>query len=226
MTDTDQTESTSSTDVKDTAKEQAQNVADTTKSEAANVAETAKEQVQAVTSDLRDQTRQLTDEARNQLTDHALSQRDHAVESLRSIGDELTGMAERSDAPGLGAQLTREAGGAAYRTADFLQEREPGQLVEELRDLGRRRPGAFLLGAAVAGLLVGRVTRGAKSAHSSDADGSASDDGSFHAAGDTSPTYGLPTAPRGSALESDSWGPASPVYPDPETRAVQPGGFQ
>ena len=111
MTDTDQYGSSPSTDVKDTAKEQAQSVAATTKDEAANVVDTAKEQAQAVASDLREQTRQLTDEARSQLTDHAFAQRDNAVESLRSIGDELTGMAEQAESPGIGAQLTREVGG-------------------------------------------------------------------------------------------------------------------
>jgi len=225
MTDTDQTPSTSSTDVKETAKEQAQNVAATTKDEATNVVETAKEQVQAVTADLRDQTRQLTDEARNQLTDHAFAQRDNAVDSLRSIGDELTGMSDKAEGPGLGAQLTREAGDLAHRTADFLQEREPGQLLEELRDLGRRRPGTFLLGAAFAGLLAGRVTRGAKSAHASDSEGSPTASVST-TEGDLGVAYGLPTAPRVPAVDADSWGPASPVYPDSTTVDVQPGGVR
>ena len=36
---------------------------------------------------------------------------------------------------------------------------EPGDLVEEVRSFARRRPGVFLLGAAVAGTVVGRLTR-------------------------------------------------------------------
>jgi len=207
VTETREVESSSSTDVKDTAKEQVQSVAATSKDEAANVVETAKEQVQAVTSDLRDQTRQLTDEARSQLTDHAFAQRDNAVQSLRSLGDELTGMAEKADSPGMGAQLTREVGGYAHKSADFLQEREPGQLVEELRGLARRRPGAFLLGAAFAGLLVGRVTRGAKSAHSSDG----STDSTASSSVEVGAVYAVPIAEP--LAEPDVWGPESPVYP-------------
>jgi hypothetical protein len=226
-THTDQFGSSDSPDMKDTAKEQAQSVAATTKDEASNVVATAKEQAQAVTSDLRQQTRQLTDEARNQLTDHAFAQRDNAVGSLRSIGDELTGMAEKADSPGMGAQLTREVGNLAHKSADFLQEREPSQLVDELRDLARRRPGAFLLGAAAAGMLVGRLTRSAKSAHSSDSpSGSDATSGSY--AGTTTPTgaaaelpYVVPAAQP--LVEEDSWGPESPVYPAAIPVDDQPG---
>ncbi len=215
MTDTREVESSTSTDVKDTAKEQAQSVAATTKDEAANVVETAKEQVQTVTADLRVQTRQLADEARSQLSDHAFAQRDSAVDSLRSIGDELTGLADKADGPGIGAQLTREVGGVAHKSADFLQEREPGQLVEELRDLARRRPGSFLLGAAFAGLLVGRLTRSAKSVHSSDAPSGATSGASDGTAAAGQVGTGFPAASPVSpvVVEADAWGPVSPAYP-------------
>jgi hypothetical protein len=221
VTDTQHLESTSSTETKDSAKEQAQTVAATTKDEATNVVDTAKEQARAVTSDLREQTRRLTDEAREQLVDQAFAQRDSAVGTLRSLGDELSGMADRTESPGLGAQLTREAGGMAHKSADFLQEREPGQLVEELRGLARRRPGAFLLGAAFAGLLVGRVTRGAKSAHSTDSASGSSESTSSAAPAERNVTYAVPIAqPLG---EPDAWGPDSPVYPASVPTAAEPG---
>jgi hypothetical protein len=221
VTDTQDVESTSSTEMKDTAKEQAQTVAATTKDEATNVVETAKEQARAVTSDLREQTRRLTDEAREQLIDQAFAQRDSAVGTLRSLGDELSGMADRTESPGLGAQLTREAGGVARKSADFLQEREPGQLVEELRGLARRRPGAFLLGAAFAGLLVGRVTRGAKSAHSTDSASGSPESTSSAAPAETNVAYVVPIAqPLG---EPNAWGPESPGYPASVPTAAEPG---
>jgi hypothetical protein len=212
VTDT-QLGSNQSTDARDTAKEQAQSVAATTKDEAANVVGTAKDQAKSVTTDVKEQTRQLTDEARQQLTDHAVSQRDNAVQSLRSIGDELTGMAEKSEGSGIGTQLAREVGGVAHRSADFLQEREPGQLIEELRDLARRRPGAFLLGAGVAGLVVGRATRSAKSAHSSDsASASSDDDAAVAIVAPVDVGHDVPVAPT---LETDTWGPDNPTYPAP-----------
>ena len=226
MSDTAELGSTTSTDVKDTAKTQAQSLAATSKDEATNVVETAKEQVQAVTSDLRDQTRQLTDEARSQLNDHAFAQRDNAVGSLRSIGDELTGMAEKADVPGLGAQLTREVGGWAHKSADFLQEREPGQLVDELRGLARRRPGYFLLGAAFAGLVVGRVTRGAKTAHSASPEPGSAHQG-IASSTPVEPAVGYAAVPVGEpAGAPDVWGPESPAYPSPALVDGQPGGIR
>jgi uncharacterized protein YjbJ (UPF0337 family) len=206
------TDTGTSSDVKGTAQEQAQQVAGTTKEEATQVVGTAKEQVQAVTSDVREQTRQLADEARGQLMDQAGSQRDRAVESLRSVGGELSQMADSADGSGLGVQLAREAGSVTSNAADFLEQHEPAELVDELRNLARRRPGAFLLGAAVAGLVVGRLTRSAKSAHSSDTSGS-TDGGrsSMDYAYASQTAYTTPgTQP---SVEADAWGPDAPTYP-------------
>jgi hypothetical protein len=49
--------------------------------------------------------------------------------------------------------------------ATFLQNREPADLLDEVRSFARRRPGTFLLGAALAGVLAGRLTSGVKAAH-------------------------------------------------------------
>ncbi|MEJ7629955.1 MAG: hypothetical protein WKF54_10230 [Nocardioidaceae bacterium] len=220
-------ESEQSSGVKDVAGEQAQQVAGTAKHQATQVVDTAKEQVQAVTSDIRDQTRQLAGDAREQLMDHAGSQRDRAVESLRSVGDELSEMAEKAESSGLGVQLAREGGDVTKKVADFLEQREPGQLVDEVRDLARRRPGAFLLGAALAGVVAGRAARGAKSAHSAD-------DGSFDSASRGAPSgdidvpspYGVPaTDPLATpALETDVWGPGGTHYPESQGVPTPPGG--
>lgn len=50
--------------------------------------------------------------------------------------------------------------------ADRLQNREPAELLDEVRSFARRKPGLFLLGAAAAGVLAGRLTRGIQAAHS------------------------------------------------------------
>lgn len=210
-------DSEQSSDVKGVASEQATQVAGTAKEQATQVVDTAKEQVQAVTSDIRDQTRQLAGDARDQLMDHAGSQRDRAVESLRSIGDELSDMSEQAEGSGLGVQLARETGDLSRKAADFLEQRDPGQLLDEVRDLARRRPGAFLLGAALAGALAGRAARGVKSAHSSD-DGSDSSTAAdtFTSTDDVGSTYQMPvTDPMtGQTVETDVWGPGGTNYPD------------
>lgn len=168
----DSSDYTQSDGVKDEAQAQAQNVASTALGEASDVAATAKEQVQNVTSDVREQTRQLADEARGQLTEHATSQRDRAVESLRSLADDLSSMADKAEGSGLGVQLAREGGEITHKAADFLEQRDPTQILDEVRELARRRPGAFLVGAALSGVVVGRLARGARSAQQGDGESS------------------------------------------------------
>lgn len=50
--------------------------------------------------------------------------------------------------------------------ASRLQDREPGELLDEVRRFARRKPGMFLLGAAAGGVLAGRLTSGMSAAHS------------------------------------------------------------
>jgi hypothetical protein len=45
-----------------------------------------------------------------------------------------------------------------------LDGREPQELLDDVRGFARRRPGTFLLGSLAAGVLVGRLLRGAKDA--------------------------------------------------------------
>jgi hypothetical protein len=48
--------------------------------------------------------------------------------------------------------------------ASHLDGKEPSELLDDVRQFARRRPGTFLLGALAAGVVVGRLTRGAKAA--------------------------------------------------------------
>jgi hypothetical protein len=125
-----------------------------------DVTSTTKVQGERVVSDVRQQVRRLTDETRSQMTEQATSQRDRAVDGLRSLSDELGTMAERSDQSGVASDLARQGSDAARRASEYLAKREPGQLLEEVRGLARRRPGAFLLGAAALGVVAGRLSRG------------------------------------------------------------------
>lgn len=73
-------------------------------------------------------------------------------------------MADRGGQSGLATEAARQGADKAHQAAEWLAQREPGDLLDELRSLGRRRPGAFLAGAALAGVLAGRLTRGVASA--------------------------------------------------------------
>ena len=81
--------------------------------------------------------------------------------------NELTSMVENGGQSGPATELAQQAAERVRQAASWLNEREPGDLVGEFRRLGRQHPGTFLLGAALAGVLVGRLTRGAVEAASS-----------------------------------------------------------
>jgi hypothetical protein len=70
-------------------------------------------------------------------------------------------MVDGGQQSGTASEIARQAADRADRLADWLGQREPGDLIEEIRSFARHRPGAFLLGAALAGTVVGRLTRGA-----------------------------------------------------------------
>ncbi|MCF0093432.1 hypothetical protein [Micromonospora sp. MH99] len=124
------------------------------------VAHTAADQGGQVAAEARRQARQLTGQAGGQLREQAQTQQRRAAEGLRDIGRELGSMAERDGDSGLAGQAVRRVADAAQQAAGWLDEREPGEVLDDVRSYARRHPGTFLAGAAVAGLLVGRLTRG------------------------------------------------------------------
>jgi len=68
-------------------------------------------------------------------------------------------------APGPARDLIQQASGKLEELGSWLQNREPAQLLDEVRAYARRKPGTFLLGAAIAGVVAGRLTSGVKAAH-------------------------------------------------------------
>jgi hypothetical protein len=129
------------------------------------VLETAKDQAIDVATDAKAQSQHLLDRARAELDAQASTQRDRAVQGLRSLATQLQSMAESGgEQSGTATQLAHQGSQTSEQVARFLAEREPSQLVEEIRGFARRRPAAFLLGAAMAGIVAGRLTRGVKSA--------------------------------------------------------------
>jgi len=153
-----ETESPPTQGVTDAARDEAGRLKETSAGAARDVAETVKEKASEVTSDARQQTRRLAGQTRDELVTQAGQQKERAAGSLRSVSDELRGMAEHGQS-GLGAQLVRYGADFTDQAADFLQQREPGDLLDEVRGFARRKPGTFLLAAAAAGVVAGRLTR-------------------------------------------------------------------
>ena len=136
-----------------TAVDQGRNVAGTAKEEAANVAGTAAQEARGVVNEA---VRQVSD----QMGEQATTQRDRLSETLRTFGDDLEKMVAGEGAgSGMAADLVREVSDRARSLGSHLQDREPGQLVDEARDFARRRPGTFLVGALAAGVVAGRLFR-------------------------------------------------------------------
>jgi hypothetical protein len=102
--------------------------------------------------------------------------------------------------------------------AGKLQNREPAELLEEIRSFARRKPGMFLLGAAAAGVLAGRLTSGVKAAHS-DSGSSGGSAGGFQGQSnyvDPAPAYRAPTTtPAPVAAHGVSPGTGAPLPPPP-----------
>jgi uncharacterized protein YjbJ (UPF0337 family) len=144
--------------VTEVARGEAGQLKETSAEAAGQVAGTVKEKASDVTSDVREQTRRLAAQTRNELVEQANQQKERATTGLRSVSDELRGMAEHGES-GLGAQLARHGADFTDQAADFLQQRGPGDLLDEVRGFARRKPGSFLLVAAAAGIVAGRLTR-------------------------------------------------------------------
>jgi hypothetical protein len=159
------TDSPSTTDV---AKDEAANVKDTAVQAGGQVASTATDQAKQVAQETQRQAKDLLDQGRTQVREQAITQQQKAGQSLTSLAQELRGLADgtSSGAPGPARDLLQQASGMVDDFAHKLQTRDPGELLDDVRSFARRKPGLFLLGAAAAGVLAGRLTRGVTAAHS------------------------------------------------------------
>ncbi len=143
----------------DTAKHEAAGVADTATHEARHVAETAKSEAADVAGEAKDQVRELYAQAQSELKQQAGAQQQRVADGLRSVGEELGSMAERSDSQGLAADIVRQASTRVDDVASWLGQRDPGSLLREVKGFARRKPGVFIGVAALVGLAAGRLTR-------------------------------------------------------------------
>lgn len=136
--------------------------------EARHVAGVAQDEARHVADDVKQQARGLFDDALSQVDQQSHVQRDRLVGTLQSFSDDLEQMASSGGRSGLATDVARQV---ASRTRDWsrqLEGREPTELLDEVRSFARRRPGMFLFGAVAAGVVAGRLARGAKDAHAQD----------------------------------------------------------
>lgn len=131
------------------ARSEARAVQGTVKEEAAHVAEQAREQARTTAHRVQDDLRRRGDEEARRV-----------AQTLRETSDRLRSMAEHTgEQDGFLHGLVREGADATDRLASRLDDGGLEALTADVRSWARRRPGAFLLGAAATGFVIGRLVR-------------------------------------------------------------------
>ncbi|KDN22962.1 hypothetical protein [Amycolatopsis rifamycinica] len=199
----------------ETAKDEAREVASTAADRGGEVAQTAADQAKHVAAHAQQEARDLLREGREQLQSQARDGQRKAAESLHQLAGQLERMAEQTDSPGLAGDVARQVSDRTRTVADWLEHREPGDLLDEVRRFARRRPGTFLVGAAVAGALVGRLTRGVVAQHKEESSSNGH-------AGAPQPHAGPAATP---AVPQPDAGYATPELGIPQPGYAAPGGY-
>jgi hypothetical protein len=152
------TETSTDTSTAERAKETASSAAD----ESRHVAGVAAGEAKGVASEAVQQARSVVGDAmgevRGQLDDQGRQQKDRLAGTLSTFSDDLGRMAEGGS--GLAADVAHEVADRVRSVSQHLGQRDPGELLDDVRRFARQRPGTFLLGALAAGVVVGRLVRG------------------------------------------------------------------
>lgn len=141
------------------AKDEAGEVAQHATEAAQGVAETAKEEAANVVAEAKINARDLITQAMSDLSEQAAIQQKRISEGLRSVAEELHSMVSASDQPGLATDLVRQAAERSEAVGTWLHDRDPASLMADVKSFARHKPGTFLLLAAGAGIVAGRLSR-------------------------------------------------------------------
>lgn len=222
----------------DVAKDEARNVGQTAAQGASQVASTAADQAKEVVQETKAQAQDVISQGRDQLRQQVVSQQQKAGQGLAGLADALRGMADgNAPAPGPAADLVKQGASSLQQFADALQNREPADLLEEVRRFARRKPGTFLLGAALAGVVAGRLTSGVKAAHSDSGPSSSGTSGTYrtptnyvdpapaYSGYETTGTYSEATTGYGTqTYGTETYGTTGAPVPPPPYGTVPPAG--
>ncbi|MFC9112306.1 MULTISPECIES: hypothetical protein [Streptomyces] len=143
------------------------------KQAAGQVAGTAAEQARAVVGEARDQAGTVVQDLRARAVEEADGQTRRAAGTLRQWATDLTELAAHAESDSPARSLAARAGDGGQRAADYLERQGVEGLVTDLQSFARRRPGAFLGGALLAGLAVGRLAKVTQAASQANGNGRA-----------------------------------------------------
>ena len=147
--------------VRTAARDEGFEVAQHAKDAAGQVGSTVRDEAAHVTRETAAQARHVVRDVRERVVAEAEEQATRVSKQLGRIADELGDMAGNAPSSSMSAGAIRSAADTSRQAARFLDERGAQGLLDSARDYARRKPGTFLLGAAVAGFLVGRIAKSA-----------------------------------------------------------------
>ena len=200
-----------------TAKDEAAQVGQVAASAATDVASTAKQQAGQVAGEAVNQLKSLTDDARNQASQQASNATDKLSSTVRGLAGEMRDLGQgKGDANSTIAGLVQQLADKGEQLADHISAQGPGGLVQDLRSFAARKPGTFLLGALAAGVVTGRLVKGA----TADSTPSGSTSGTGYGTGSTTgydtgydTGYGSTSYTDTSDLSLTAAPPVAPVTP-------------
>lgn len=145
--------------VRETAEQEGTAVAQHARQAAGEVRATAREQVGQVAHEAKGQAKHVVHDMRERVASEAEDQARRVSKQIDRIADELGSMAENSGPDSLTAGTLRQVSDAGRKAARYLDERGASGLLDTAQDYARRKPGTFLIGAAVAGFLIARAAK-------------------------------------------------------------------
>ena len=151
----------------DVAKDEAANVKDTAVDAGKQVAATAKDEAANVVGEAKEQAKSLLGSATSELKSQASTQQGRLAGTVRGYADELQGLTSGEPQSGPLTDLVQQLAGRGSDVAAWLEDREPADVLDEVRRFARRRPVLFLALCGAAGVVAGRITRGAVAANTS-----------------------------------------------------------
>lgn len=141
------------------AKDEAAEVAQHATAAVQGVAGTAKDEAAHIVAEAKVNARDLITQAMSDLSEQAAIQQKRIAEGLRSVAEELHSMVSASDQPGIATDLVRQAAERSEAVGTWLNDRDPASLMADVKSFARHKPGTFLLLAAGAGIVAGRLSR-------------------------------------------------------------------
>lgn len=214
----------------DVAREQGEQVKDEVTQQAQGVAATVTDETSHVAHEAAGHARDLATNAKEQLHRQAREQTAHLGGALGELGDRVHALADgRPEDAGAVGDYTERIADRVDGLAARVSNAGFDDIVADVQSFARRRPGAFLASAAVAGFTVSRLGRGVQ-ASKQEQDGSGTSADGAPSASRAAPTAApAPTSPpplpagqpTGVTSPTDGPPPVDPIAParDPAVRA-------